>query len=62
MQSVVYSISLICKVFVFIINSIFSNHLKPLWYLRHLGLKAIDNIEPIKNLLKQYAMGKRFTL
>ncbi|HJD56990.1 FAD-dependent monooxygenase [Candidatus Tisiphia endosymbiont of Ptychoptera albimana] len=44
------------------LNSIFSNHSKPLWYLRRLGLKAIDNIDPIKNLLKQYAMGKRFNL
>ncbi|MCC8372130.1 MAG: FAD-dependent monooxygenase [Rickettsia endosymbiont of Pseudomimeciton antennatum] len=44
------------------LNSIFSNHSKPLWYLRRLGLKAIDNIEPIKNLLKQYAMGQRFNL
>ncbi len=44
------------------LNSIFSSHSKPLWYLRRLGLKAIDNIEPIKNLLTQYAMGQRFNL
>ncbi|WP_341756077.1 MULTISPECIES: FAD-dependent monooxygenase [unclassified Candidatus Tisiphia] len=44
------------------LNSIFSNHSKPLWYLRRLGLKAIDNIQPIKNLLVEYAMGQRFNL
>ncbi|WP_425363143.1 2-octaprenyl-6-methoxyphenyl hydroxylase [Candidatus Tisiphia endosymbiont of Hybos culiciformis] len=44
------------------LNSIFSNHSKPLWHLRRLGLKAIDNIDPIKNLLTQYAMGQRFNL
>lgn len=41
------------------LNSIFSNHSKPLWYLRRLGLKTIDNIQPIKNLLVEYAMGRR---
>lgn len=41
------------------LNSIFSNDCKSLWYLRRLGLKIIDNIEPIKQLLLQYAMGRR---
>lgn len=41
------------------LNGIFSNNSKALWYLRRTGLKAIDNFPPIKNLLLQYAMGRR---
>ncbi len=41
------------------LNSIFSSHSKSLWYLRRLGFKIIDNIQPIKNLLVQYAIGQR---
>jgi 2-octaprenyl-6-methoxyphenol hydroxylase len=44
------------------LNTIFSNHSKPLWYLRRLGLKTIDNMPVIKKLLLQYAMGNRSNL
>ena len=41
------------------LNSIFSNNFRLLWYLRRAGLKAIDHLSPIKDLLLNYAMGQR---
>lgn len=41
------------------LNGIFSNNSKLLWYFRRSGLRAIDHLSPIKNLLLNYAMGQR---
>lgn len=41
------------------LNNIFSNHSQILWYLRRGGLKAIDHMQFVKDLILQYAVGYR---
>ncbi len=44
------------------LNLIFSNDVRILWYLRRLGIKALNKISIIKYFMLQYAMGKRLDI